>query len=94
MLREIGTYKDPDEKVEAELAKLELMEENGDISLGRMGRNSGGIKNIRHGFIKRAATAALFMIEKRKRPSPMGRSGRRLNSIEIRRNHELSEEKL
>lgn len=33
MLREIGTCKDLDEKVEAELAKLELMEENDDFLL-------------------------------------------------------------
>lgn len=33
MLREIGTYKDLDEKVEAELVKLRRMEENDDFLL-------------------------------------------------------------
>lgn len=33
MLREIGTYKDPDEMVKAELDKLRRMEENDDFFL-------------------------------------------------------------
>ena len=65
MLREISAYEDLDEKVEAELAKIELMEEDSNFLLEEWEEVPEELKIFRHSFTKRAATAALFVIGKK-----------------------------